>query len=239
MKRKMFVLLAILTMVLMVAPAMATTQTFSVTGTDTAGDPISAMATFTTGAGTITVDVWNTHANPIDIGQDISDLGFVLSTGQTTGSINSFSATARTLGAGGTFSDVAAATSHWVLDTAFSFGAHGTGLKLDDLAGGGGPGNTIIGPPGAGNLYSAANASFNAGPHPPEWFGTAATPVEFHLNVAGVTAGSTVTFVDFSFGTTAGDDHPGTQVPIPPSALLLGSGLLGLVGIGWRRKKIQ
>jgi hypothetical protein len=26
-------------------------------------------------------------------------------------------------------------------------------------------------------------------------------------------------------------------VPIPPTALLLGSGLLGLVGLGWRRKK--
>jgi hypothetical protein len=28
-----------------------------------------------------------------------------------------------------------------------------------------------------------------------------------------------------------------TTVPIPPSALLLGSGLLGLVGLGWRRRK--
>ena len=27
--------------------------------------------------------------------------------------------------------------------------------------------------------------------------------------------------------------------PIPPSALLLGSGLLGLVGLGWRRRKIN
>jgi hypothetical protein len=29
----------------------------------------------------------------------------------------------------------------------------------------------------------------------------------------------------------------GTPVPLPPSALLLGSGLLGLVGLGWRRRK--
>jgi hypothetical protein len=26
-------------------------------------------------------------------------------------------------------------------------------------------------------------------------------------------------------------------VPVPPSALLMGSGLLGLVGLGWRRRK--
>ncbi len=26
-------------------------------------------------------------------------------------------------------------------------------------------------------------------------------------------------------------------IPLPPSALLLGSGLLGLVGFGWRRRK--
>jgi hypothetical protein len=28
-----------------------------------------------------------------------------------------------------------------------------------------------------------------------------------------------------------------SEVPLPPSALLLGSGLLGLVGLGWRRRK--
>ncbi len=28
-----------------------------------------------------------------------------------------------------------------------------------------------------------------------------------------------------------------SAVPIPPTALLLGSGLLGLVGLGWRRRK--
>jgi hypothetical protein len=30
-----------------------------------------------------------------------------------------------------------------------------------------------------------------------------------------------------------------TPVPLPPSALLLGSGLLGLVGLGWRRRKVS
>jgi hypothetical protein len=30
--------------------------------------------------------------------------------------------------------------------------------------------------------------------------------------------------------------YVGSAVPIPPSALLLGSGLLGLLGLGWRRK---
>ena len=33
-------------------------------------------------------------------------------------------------------------------------------------------------------------------------------------------------------------EHP-SGVPIPPSVLLLGSGLLGLVGLGWRREKTQ
>jgi hypothetical protein len=28
-----------------------------------------------------------------------------------------------------------------------------------------------------------------------------------------------------------------STVPIPPTVLLLGSGLLGLVGLGWRRRK--
>jgi hypothetical protein len=34
-------------------------------------------------------------------------------------------------------------------------------------------------------------------------------------------------------------NDPVSAVPIPPSALLLGSGLLGLVGLGWRRKQNQ
>jgi len=36
---------------------------------------------------------------------------------------------------------------------------------------------------------------------------------------------------------TASRNFDVTPVPLPPSVLLLGSGLLGLVGLGWRRKK--
>ncbi len=234
MKSKVMIIAAILAMALIAGQAMANTTLLTVTGTDAAGDPIAASAKFTTALNTVTVDIWNTQANPTDVGQDISDLGFVLTSGQTTGSISSFSALERTIGAGGTYSGVAATTSHWGLDTGVSFGAFGTGLELTDFTGSHVP-NTIIGPPAGTNLYSAANASFNAGGHDPEWFGTATAPVEFVLHVAGVTADSSVNFAQFSFGTEAGDNH-NASVPIPPSALLLGSGLLGLGLVGWRRQ---
>ena len=42
-----------------------------------------------------------------------------------------------------------------------------------------------------------------------------------------------------SFPSSGGyiDTYDLNQVPLPPSALLMGSGLLGLVGLGWRRRQ--
>ena len=236
MKRKLLLLMTVLAVALIAAPATATTFTF--TGFNAAGDPISAMATFTTGASTVTVDIWNTQVNPVSVGTDISDLCFVLSTGQHTGgTIGSFTGTQRTInGSDGTYSDVTVTTSHWELLNNVSIGAGSTGFELNTLYGGS-QADTIIGASNGSNLYTGSGlASFNSGDHRPELFGTASTPVEFVLCISGVTADSIVTFADFSFGTSGTDDHPGSQVPIPPTALLVGTGLVGLGLIGWRKK---
>ncbi len=66
--------------------------------------------------------------------------------------------------------------------------------------------------------------------------------VSIDLSILGLTYWSDFTFL-WASGTCANDTIEGrwlgSQVPIPGSVLLLGSGLLGLVGLGWRRRKTK
>jgi hypothetical protein len=142
------------------------------------------------------------------------------------------------LSTNGTFTTAANVAPGWALN------GNGNTIALDDLAAGGSaPTNTIIGPADSGTgMYSSANSSIvgtNASgyhdTHSPFMYGTASVPVEWILSVPGATLDTRVQSVTFSFGTAPGDNH---VVPIPPSALLLGSGLLGLGFLGWRRKKL-
>ena len=215
MKRKFLILAAILAVALMAAPASAVTFT----GTDAAGDPVSASANFIFGTDTVTVELTNTLTNIKNAGQVLSDLFFTVSTGQTVGSMTSSSGALRIINAGNTFTNDGSGSTGWTF--AFSNGTfHLDGLDGAQFV----PSHTII----PDQTSYAANASIAGnGPHNPFLYG----PVDFVLSMPGVTAQSTATNVAFSFGT-----EPST-VPIPPSALLLGSGLLGLVGLGWRRKK--
>jgi len=203
--------------------------------TEQGGNPVSAAADFTFGEGTIIVKLWNTQAGPLTVAQSLSGLGFVLSSAQTTGILESSSGLARTVVKGGTFSDGVSVATGWALRADLSFGTSGTGLKLDAL-GAIGPKHTIIGPPNDDtNLYDQANASIaGSKPHNPFLYGTEGAPVVFNLSVPGVTGDTQVTYIEWSFGTTPGNN---VVVPLPPTVLLLGSGLLGMGLLGFWRKR--
>jgi hypothetical protein len=212
-------------MALLVASvASATSITFDTPSGSTAGGlPVSATATFVTGTDSLTISLTNLQDNPTSVVQNLSDLIFVLSSGQTTGSLTSSSGLDRTIAANGTFTDGATVSTGWELET------FGSGLRLHVLGTGTGPAHTIIGGPDGSNVYSNANGSITGnGPHNPFIAETAT----FQLTILGLTADSTVTSASFSFGTTEGTEVPGCvdcggRVPEPSAgALFVISGAL-------------
>lgn len=243
------------TMVLGVAvpvPAAVITYT-TLPGSTQAGLPVNVSAQFTTGTNSLQVVVNNLQANPTSVIQNLSDLDFVISTGQTVvgtgGGIDSSSGLERSVGKAGKgndnpFSDGSLVATGWGLRESFSlpFGL-GTGFTLCLICPAGGtevtaptgpPEHTIIGPPAASNFYTNANGSIaNNDSHNPFLFG----PVTFNLTIAGLTSESTITGVVFSFGTTAGNDTPGTRVPLPPSVLMVGLGTVVAAGVFIRSRR--
>lgn len=213
--------------------ASANSITYSFTGTPgfTGGLPLSVAATFTTLANEVQISVTNNQANPTSVIQNLSDLVFTLSTGQNSGSILSSSAAERTVNSGGTFTTGPTVSTGWALST------NGSGLELNVLGTVVGPAHTLIGPPDGTNLYSNANGSIAGnGPHNPFLFG----PMLFDLSIPGVTSASDISSVVFSFGTTDGNDVPGTPgapVPEPATLLLVGSSMVGLGLARWRRSR--
>ena len=245
---------AIVTMMLgTAAPAPATVITYTTPPGSTQDSlPVSVSATFTTGTDWLQIVVNNFQVNPTSVTQNLSALDFVISTGQTGvgvgGGLTSSSGTSRTVDTAGKgssdnpFTDNGTVSTGWGLREGLSlpFGL-GTGFALCLICPSGGtqvsaptanPENTIIGGSDGSNFYSNANGSIAGNDaHNPFLFG----PVTFNLTIAGLTSDSTIAGVVFSFGTTAGNDTQGcegscstttTQVPTPPSAMLIGLGVV-------------
>jgi hypothetical protein len=225
--------LACLALGWVVAPVHAELITYvTPSGTTVPAGPVNASATFTTSANTLTIDLNDLLANPQNVGQLLSDLSFTLGNGGSlTGSTETgASSSTITVAKDGSFTGPTAISGVTTVGWPFAVNSATAGT-LDVLAAGGaGPSQLIIGPPDAGNTYSAANGSIAGNkPHNPFLFESAT----FTITGTGITADTTITSATFSFGATSGVTVGGVPVVPEPSSLVLalcGIGVAGLVG---------
>ncbi|HOF18446.1 MAG TPA: PEP-CTERM sorting domain-containing protein [Phycisphaerae bacterium] len=181
-------------------------------GSEFSGESVWARATFTTTADQVTIVLENLQADQKSVGQCLSGLRFVLSTGQSSGNLSSSSGVERTVASDGTYSDGGTVSVGWQMSVTgqeFFLTLLGTAIS---------PTHTILGPPNASNVYARANNSITGGSHNP-FLGESAT---FVLSVPGVTAESGISSVTFCFNTS-----PGSEIYVPEPAAL---GLLSLGG---------
>jgi hypothetical protein len=212
MRKALWIILTVALAAIVTPCARADSVTFvTASGSTSGGQPVDASATFTMGSGVVTIILTDLQTNPTSVGQLISDLDFVLSSGAT-GTLASSSGQEIAVKPDGSFVLGAAVATGWAFNANLS-----GGLQLDVLGTPTGPSHLIIGPPGA-NSYTSANGSIagNA-PHNPFLNQTAT----FMLDVPGATDSTTVTSAIFSFGTTPGNDVPGTKTVPEPSSLTL------------------
>jgi hypothetical protein len=211
---------AVFTFSLTEVVAFADSFTYKAAGTAN-GYPVSGIVSIQTSANVITVNLTDTVVNPTSIDQNLSGVGFELSTDlapPNLDTIASSSATQRTVRKDGSFTNALGLDPSWVLVKSFpNFVFVQDDYPLIP------PAHTIVGTP-AGSRYSKANSTIAGnGPNNPFLAGTAT----FVLSLQDMTPNTRVEKVDFDFGPldTAviipGTAAPGTVTPEPVPTMLL------------------
>ena len=225
--------LALGCMLLAAASVASATTTFIAQGnTNPGNNSIFAEADFTFTNTTLTLTLTNLLVNPTSVGQNISDFEFTIaSLSATNATLAPYPATkAPQLVTINAPSYVVSNTNSTTGPPGWTFDYSAGNFALNGLGAAHTPAYTIVGPAGASG-YTNANPSLG-GPHNPFIYETA-TWVFNIVNPSGLA--QSITNVNFSFGTTAGDNYtcgaPGQfcYAPEPGSWLLIGSGLAVLL----------
>ena len=206
--------------------AQATPFSFSASGG--CSEACSASATITPGAGTLTVVLTDTQANPRSAGDLLSSIEITPGGTVGTPSLTSQAGTLITVDSTtGPYTTSPGPPTHWGVGVATTNCANGTScIALEtagDFAVGGAPINMIIGPPDAMGNYSNSNSSINDGHFSPYINGTGT----FVIANSAITATTTIAGVTFDFGTKPDTFITGVPVPAP----LIGRGLSALLAI--------
>ncbi|HET6605606.1 MAG TPA: hypothetical protein VFG62_02990 [Rhodopila sp.] len=208
---------------------------YTASGAPVTGINDSAKATFTLGAGTITVtlDELSQYSGQSDVGL-LSGISFVVGPAVSGTTLSSYTYSGlASLSSSGTVTSTTdpGSATHWgttVSGGTVYLATVGTG------AAGAQPYDLIIGPNSSGNFSSSyGSVSHSVINHLPVVLGEAT----FVISAPGVTSTTTISDMVFNFGTESGQTLTGKLVPSPEPAsmVVLASGLLGM-GVFARRK---
>jgi hypothetical protein len=204
---------------------------WTASGSDSNG-ALDAQAVFTISNGQIEVTVTNllNPATIVSIGQSVSDVIFTISNAPGTDAGNTAVGQQVNVAANGAVTDVSGAPNRWISSSTGGFGISGDTINLEAI--GHGQPNELILPSDDGGYYPDASSSITV--HEPDTDG----PATFTLDLAGVTSSTTISDVQFSFGTGPDTTIDGTlsiSAPEPSAAIILLTMLLAIALLARKR----